>query len=92
MFEDYLRGALLLAGAWAAYYSTSWGAVLLVLAWASVTGLMTSSFLGQLEETLRQTASEPNNLLVVVVKFLLWSIAVVSLVFSFRAATQTRPV
>jgi hypothetical protein len=92
MFEDYLGGALLLIGAWAAYRSKSWGAVLLVLAWASVTGLMTSSFLGQLEETLRQTASEPNNLLVVVVKFLLWSIAVVSSVFSFRAATQPRSV
>jgi len=90
MFEDYLGGALLLIGAWAAYRSKSWGAVLLVLAWASVTGLMTSSFLGQLEQTLRQTASEPNNVLVVVVKFLLWSVAVVSLVLSFRAATQTR--
>lgn len=90
MFEDYAGGALLLAGAWAALRSKSWGAVLLVLAWASVTGLMTSSFLGQLEETLRQTAEEPNNLLVVVVKFLLWSVSMVSLVFSFRAATQTR--
>jgi hypothetical protein len=90
MFEDYLGGALLLAGAWAAYRSKSWGAVLLVLAWGSVTGLMTSSFLGQLEQTLRQTASEPNNLLVVVVKFLLWSVAMVSLVLSFRAATLTK--
>ena len=89
MFEDYLGGAVLLIGAWAAYHSRSWGAVFLVLAWASITGLMTSSFIGQLEETLRQSASEPNNMLVVVVKFVLWIVAVVSLVLSFRAATQT---
>jgi hypothetical protein len=92
MFEDFLGGALLLIGAWAAYRSRSWGAVLLVLAWGSVSGLMTSSFLGQLEQTLRHTASEPNNLLVLVVKFLLWSVCIVSLLLSFRTATQTRSV
>ena len=90
MFEDYLAGALLLIGAWAAYRSKSWGQVFLVLAWAWVSGMMTSSLLGQLEETLRGTASEPNNLLVVVVKFLLWSVSVVSLVLSFRRATERR--
>ena len=89
MFEDYLAGALLLVGGWAAYRSKSWGPVFLVWAWASFSGLMTSSFLNQLEETLRQTASEPNNLLVLVVKFLLWSICVISLVLSFRTATRS---
>jgi len=84
MFEDYLAGALLLVGGWAAYRSKSWGALFLVLAWAYFSGLMTSSFVGQLEETLRQTASEPGNLLVLVVKFLLWSVCVTSLVLSFR--------
>jgi len=84
MFEDYLAGALLLVGGWAAYRSKSWGALILVLAWAYFSGLMTSSFVGQLEETLRQTASEPGNLLVLVVKFLLWSVCVTSLVLSFR--------
>ena len=88
MFEDYLAGALLLIGGWAAYRSKSWGPMFLVLAWAYFSGLMTSSFVGQLEETLRQSASEPNNLLVVVVKFLLWSVCVVSLVLSFRTATR----
>lgn len=92
MFEDYVAGALLLIGGWAAYRSKSWGPVFLVLAWAALSGLMTSSFVGQLEETLRQTASEPHNLLVVVVKFLLWSVCVVSLVLSFRTATQRRTV
>jgi len=84
MFEDYLAGALLLVGGWAAYRSKSWSAAFLVLAWAYFSGLMTSSFVGQLEETLRQTASEPGNLMVLIVKFLLWSVCVVSLVLSFR--------
>src|ERR1044072_2952285 len=84
MFEDYLAGALLLVAGWAAYRSKSWGAVFLVLAWAYFAGLMTSSFVGQLEETLRQPASEPGNSLVLVVKFLLWSVCVTSLVLSFR--------
>jgi hypothetical protein len=86
MFEDYLAGAVLLIGAWAAYRAKSWGAVFLVLAWAWYSGLITSSFLTQVEETLRQTATEPNNLLVVVVKFLLWSVTIVSLVLSFKRA------
>ena len=92
MFEDYAAGALLLLGGWAAYRSKPWGPVFLVLAWAAFSGLMTSSFVSQLEETLRQTSDEPNNLLVVVVKFLLWSVCVVSLVLSFRTATQRRAV
>jgi hypothetical protein len=90
MFEDYLAGALLLVGGWAAYRSRSWGAVFLVLAWAYFSGLMTSSFVGQLEETLRQTASEPGNLVVLIVKFLLWSVCVTSLVLSFRTAMRDR--
>ena len=89
MFEDYLGGALLLIGAWAAYRERPWGSIFLALAWGSISGLMTSSTLGQLEETLRQTASEPNNMLVVVVKLLLWSTCVVSLVLSFRRAIQS---
>jgi len=90
MFEDYVAGALLLIGGWAAYRSKSWGPVFLVVAWAYFFGLMNSSFVGQLEQTIRQTASEPNNLLVVIVKFVLWSVCVVSLVLSFRTATLRR--
>lgn len=88
MFEDYLAGALLLVGAWSTYRMRAWGSIFLVLAWGSLFGLVSSSFWGQLEETLRHTASEPNNLLVVVVKFLLWITCVISLVLSFRRAVQ----
>lgn len=88
MFEDYVAGALLLIGAWAAYRQRSWGAVFLVLAWGYFTGLMSSSFWWQLEDTVRRTAAEPNNLLVLVVKLLLWSTCVVSLVLAVRRATD----
>ena len=88
MFEDYLAGALLLIGAWASYRGRSWGSIFLLLAWASFFGLMNSSFLGQLEETLRGTASEANNLLVVLVKFLLWATCVAGLVLAFRRAIR----
>lgn len=86
MFEDYLGGAVLLIGAWGAYRARPWGATFLVLAWASISGLMTSSFVSQLEDTIRQTATEPNNMVVVIVKFVLWSVAVTSLILSFRRA------
>lgn len=90
MFEDYLGGAVLLIGAWAAYRAKSWGATFLLLAWASMSGLMTSSFVSQLEDTLRGTATEPNNAVVVVVKFLLWGTCLTSLVLSFRRTILSR--
>ena len=90
MFEDYVAGALLLIGGWASSQRRHWGGVFLVLAWAYVAGLMGSSFWSQLEETLRQTTDEPNNLLVVIVKFLLWGTSVVSLILSFKRALHAR--
>ena len=90
MFEDYAGGALLLVGGWAAYRAKSWGAVFLLMAWGSICGLMTSSFLAQVEATLRGTETEPHNLLIVIVKLLLWSVSITSLVLSFRSATLQR--
>ena len=90
MFEDYLAGALLLVGGWAAYRARPFGALFLVLAWAYVVGMMGGSFWGQFEETLRGTSTEPNNLLVVGIKGLLWSASALSLVFSFQRASRQR--
>ncbi len=84
MFEDYVAGALLLVGGWASYRARPWSGTFLVLAWGYVAGLMGSSFWSQLEETLRGTASEPENLSVVAAKSLLWGISVVSLILSFK--------
>lgn len=91
MFEDYVAGALLLIGAWASFRARSWGAMFLLLAWGYFTGLMSSSFWYQLEETIRDTSTEPNNFVVVIVKFLLWLTCVTALVLSFRSARASRP-
>ncbi|MBC7909818.1 MAG: hypothetical protein H7Y30_04915 [Pyrinomonadaceae bacterium] len=90
MFEDYVAGALLLIGGWASVKARPWGALFLELAWAYVTGMMGGSFWYQLEDTFRSAAQEPHNLLVVIVKFLLWSACVVSLILSFRRALHAR--
>jgi hypothetical protein len=87
MFEDYLAGALLLIGGWASYQARPWGRLFLILAWAYVTGMMGGSFWGQLELTLRDVITEPENLLVVTVKFLLWGTCVVSLIVSYQRAS-----
>lgn len=90
MFTDYLAGALLLIGAWATYRAKPWGGLFLVIAWAWVTGMMTGSFLDQLEGTSRNTIAEPHNFLVVVVKFLLLSVSILSLALSFQKDIQLR--
>jgi hypothetical protein len=91
MFEDYLGGALLLIAAWAAYRRRTWATIFVVLAWGAISGVMTISFVSQLEDTIRQTAVEPHNALVVGVKFLLWLTCVTALVLSFRSAMKARP-
>ena len=90
MFEDYAAGGLLLIAGWAAHRRLSWGDTFLVLAWGYLTGLLSSSFWSQLEETLRGSASDLHNLEVVVVKFFLWSVCVVSAVLSFKRALSAR--
>ena len=89
MLEDYLAGAILVIGGWAAYCAKPSGRLFLALAWAYVTGMMSGSFLDQLEETLRGTSTEPHNLLVVTVKSLLWSTCAICLVMSFQRASRT---
>jgi hypothetical protein len=88
MFTDYLAGGLLLVGWWASYRAKTWGPLFLILAWAWLMGMMTGSFLDQLEGTLRNTIAEPHNPLVLAVKFLLFAVSAVSLVLSFNSARR----
>jgi hypothetical protein len=90
MFEDYLAGALLLIGGWASSRERHWGTLFLLLAWGYVTGMMGSSFWSQLELTFRHASDEPNNMMVVIFKFLLWGTCVVSLILSYRKASNSR--
>lgn len=92
MFTDYFAGGLLLVGWWASYRAKAWGSLFLILAWTWLTGLMTLSFLDQLEGTIRHTITEPHNPLVLGVKFLLFAISAVSLILSFKSAcNQSKP-
>ena len=88
MFEDYVAGALLLTGAWAVQRQRQWASLFLVVAWSYVTGMMSSSFWYQLEETVRGTVTEPP--IVLVVKFLLWGTCVLALISSFRYVMHLR--
>jgi hypothetical protein len=81
MFEDYFAGALLLVAAALSSRKTLSTDALTVLAWAYVTGMMSSSFWGQLEDTLRGTVQEPP--IVLGFKVFLWGTCVVSLTAAF---------
>jgi hypothetical protein len=88
MFEDYLAGALLLAAAWAAYRRSAAATALLLVAWAWLTAMMTTSFVDQVEVTIRGVDLEPMNTDVLVVKFLLLATSVAALARSFRRARR----
>ncbi len=89
MFEDYVAGLLLLMAAWASVANRRHALSLLVVAWAYVTGMMGGSFWYQLEFTLRGEAVEANNAVVLIVKCLLWSTCLISLVLSFRRLSSS---
>jgi len=86
MFEDYVAGALLLVAGFLAIRAKPSAPLLLLTAWAYLTGMMSSSFWDQLEITIRGVDLEPYNSAVLAFKFLLWSTCVISLGLSFREA------
>jgi hypothetical protein len=90
MFEDYLAGALLLTGAWAAYRHWSSRTAFLLTAWAWATGMMTISLVDQIELTIRGVDLEPRNTDVLIVKLLLFVVSAAALLRSFRQDTQPR--
>jgi len=90
MLEDYLAGLLLLFAAIVSLRGKRNASLWLVLAWGSVTAMMSISFLDQLESTLRGAVLEPQNGLVFLIKFLLWGTCMLSLVLSFIGAQRGR--
>lgn len=88
MFEDYLAGALLLVGAWAASRRGSFGVLLLLVAWTWVTGMMTISFIDQIEVTIRGTDLEPHNTDVLIAKMLLLALCTTALARTFWDAAR----
>ncbi|HKS04899.1 MAG TPA: hypothetical protein VJR92_01180 [Gemmatimonadaceae bacterium] len=88
MFEDYFAGALLLIAAWGAMQARTWARDGLVIAWAWLTGMMTTSLVSQIEDTIREGTPEPDNALVIIVKVALFAVSVWALVSSARSRTQ----
>ena len=90
MFEDYVAGALLLAGAIAAYHRLPTAAPLLLAGWAWVSGMMTISFVDQVEVTMRGVDLEPMNTDVLVAKLALLSVSLAALARAFRTVVRER--
>jgi hypothetical protein len=88
MFEDYVAGALLLIAAASVRRGVRWAPIFMVVAWAYVTGMMSSSFWYQLEETLRGVVEEPP--IVLCGKLILWTICLAALVSAVRSAGEAR--
>jgi hypothetical protein len=85
MLEDYLAGAFLVWAAVASRRRLAGAGALLLTAWAAVTGMMTLSFISQVEDSVRGVDLEPRNEVVLVFKLLLWVTCMAALVRSFRA-------
>ena len=88
MFEDYLAGALLLIAAWGALRARAWARDGLVIAWAWVTGMMTTSLIGQIEDTVREGSPEPDNELVIGVKVALFTVSAWALISTLRSRAR----
>lgn len=90
MLQDYVAGGLLLIAVLAvlAGWRLAWPTMLAACAYA--TGMMSSSFWGQLEAQMTGVTWEANQVLVVAVKSLLWAFPLVMTVLSARiVASQT---
>ena len=84
VLEDYLAGVLLLCAGFAATRGVAYADRLLLAAWSGVTAMMTLSFLGQIEVTIRGVDLEPHNGDVLAFKLLLWLTCAGALSRSFR--------
>ena len=82
--DDFLAGGLLLWAAVSASMRRPAAPVLLVVAWAVLSGGFYYSFFGQLENTARSDVSGLPNLAVVGIKGTLYAVVIVALVLSAR--------
>jgi hypothetical protein len=84
--DDFIAGALLLYAARAVSQGRRGGNVLLVLAWAVLSGGLYGSFFGQLESTAAYDVGGLPNMAVVLIKGVLYAITLTGLVLSTRSA------
>jgi hypothetical protein len=84
--DDFIAGGLLLYAAHAVTRSKRGGPVLLAVAWAVLCGGLYSSFFWQLSRDATHDVGGLSNLTVVVIKGVLYAIALTGLVFATRSA------
>ena len=84
--DDYIAGALLLYAAYAVTRGRRSGPVLLVVAWAVLSGGLYGSFFWQLEKGAGLDVGGLPNQTVVVIKGLLYAVSLAGLVLSARSA------
>ena len=88
--DDFLVGALLLYAACAVTLQKPSGPVLLVAAWAVLCGGFYGSIFGQLQSSASQDVSGLSNAFVVLVKGVLYLVAIGSLIMAVRSAAPSR--
>ncbi len=84
--DDFIAGALLLYAAQAVTRGRANGPVLLVVAWAVLCGGLYGSFFWQLSSDATQDVGGLANITVVIIKGLLYAIALAGLLFASRFA------
>ncbi len=87
--DDFIAGGLLLYAAWAVSRKDPTGPVLLVAAWAVLCGGLYGSFFYQLESGASHDVSGLANVTVVLIKGVLYAVALVGLGLSVRAAVPS---
>jgi hypothetical protein len=89
--DDFIAGGLLLWAAHASARGRRGGPVLLVLAWAVLCGGLWSSFFWQLSSAATHDVGGLPNTTVVVIKGVLYAIAIAGLVLATRRAIALQP-
>jgi hypothetical protein len=84
--DDFIAGGLLLYAAHAVTRGRRSGPVLLVLAWAVLSGGLYGSFFGQLASTYERDIGGLPNMTVVVIKGVLYAISIAGTVLAARSA------
>ncbi len=84
--DDFIAGALLLYAAHAVTRDKRYGPVLLAVAWAVLCGGLYGSFFSQLSSTETHDVGGLSNMTVVIIKGVLYAIALTGLVLASRSA------
>lgn len=91
LLEDYIAGGLLLWAALAVFRARPAGWHIMLVASAYTTGMMSSSFLKQLEAQVQGVAWEANQGLVVSIKLFLWGLPLILTIVAAKVLLGRQP-